>query len=268
MGYRHLRLERRGPVAVLVLDRPAKANALSFDVLEEIERMVLAFRDDAETRVVVFRGEGRHFSAGADIADVGARARATAPLVERRRSMRMGQRVLRAILEMDQISIGALHGAAMGGGACIVTALDYRVAGESFFVSYPEINLGLNLMWQGLPLCVHLVGPSKAKRLVILGQRETAGDLLAWGFVDEVVPDVEVLDRALDLAEAYAAQPPVQAQMIKRSVNKITGALDDAVMHMDFDQGILAGSTEDAARAREAYARAFDPGDKPDFEGR
>ncbi|MEE2776530.1 MAG: enoyl-CoA hydratase/isomerase family protein [Acidobacteriota bacterium] len=268
MDYRYLTLERRGTVTVLSLDRPEKANALSTDVLVEIEHAVLGFRDDAETRVVVFRGEGKHFSSGADIGDIQARGQAVAPLVARRRTMRMGQRVLRAILEMDQISIGALHGAAMGGGACIVTALDYRVAAESFFVCYPAINQGLNLMWQGLPLAVHLVGPSKAKRLVILGQREHASDLLEWGMVDEVVAEAEVLDRALAVADSYAAQPPVQAQMIKRSVNKITGALDDAIMHMDFDQGILAGATQDAALARELYARNFDPNEKPDFKGR
>ena len=267
MDYRYLRLERRGSVAVLSLDRAEKANALSTDVLVEIEHMVLSFRDDADTRVVTFRGEGRHFSAGADIGDISARGTAEEPLVARRRTMRMGQRVLKAILEMDQISIGALHGAAMGGGACIVTALDYRIAAESFFVCYPEINLGLNLMWQGLPLAVHLVGPAKAKRLVILGQREYAPTLLEWGMVDEVVAEDAVLGRAIELAETYAAQPPVQAQMIKRSVNKIVGVLDDAVMHMDFDQAALASATRDAAAAREFYARSFDPDEKPPFEG-
>jgi enoyl-CoA hydratase/carnithine racemase len=263
MPYRYLTLEPRGAVTVLTLDRAEKANALSSEVLEEIERAVLGFRDDAATRVVVFRGAGRHFSAGADLNDVRGRESGEQPLVLRRRGLRMGQRVLKAILEMDQVSIGAVHGAAMGGGACIVTALDYRIAGESFFASYPEINLGLNLMWQGLPLCVHLVGPSKAKRLVILGEREDARTLLAWGFVDEVVPDDELFDRALSVAERYAAQPPVQAQMIKRSVNKLVAALDDSIMHMDFDQLALASSTEDARRAREHAGREG----KPEFEG-
>ena len=168
------------------------------------------------------------------------------------------------MLEMDQITIAAMHGGALGGGACIATAVDFRVGSESCWVSYPEINLGINLQWLGLPLCVHLVGAARAKRLVILGERETAQTLLEWGFLDEVVPDGEELDRALAMARAYAAQPPIPAQMIKRSVNKIVGALDEAVMHMDFDQWQLAALTEDAATAREHF---WEDG-KPDFKGR
>ena len=164
----------------------------------------------------------------------------------------MVQRALTAILEMDQITIAAMHGGAVGGGACIATAVDFRIGAESCWVSYPEINLGINLQWLGLPLCVHLVGPSRAKRLVILGQR------------DEVTADGQELDRALELAREYALQPPIPAQMIKRSVNKIVGALDQSIMHMDFDQWQLAASTDDAKAAREHF---WEDG-KPEFHGR
>ena len=87
------------------------------------------------------------------------------------------------------------HGVALGGGACIATAVDFRVGAESCRVGYPEIDLGINLQWMGLPLCVHLIGPARAKRMVILGQHETAPTLLEWGFLDEMVPDDELLDR-------------------------------------------------------------------------
>ena len=70
-------------------------------------------------------------------------------------------------------------------------------------------------------------------------------------FLDEVVADGRELERALELAHEYATQPPIPAQMIKRSVNKLVGALDEAIMHMDFDQWQLAALTEDAAEARE-----------------
>ena len=263
MSYEYFTLEKNGHVAVVSFNRPDKMNALSADVLEELEHVAHSFRSDGETRAVVFRGEGRHFSSGADLTDPKAAERAALPLVVRRRNLRLGQRVLRALLEMDQITIAAMHGGALGGGACIATAVDFRVGSESCWVCYPEINLGINLQWIGLPLCVHLVGPSRAKRLVILGERETAQTLLQWGFLDEVVPDGQELDRALEMARAYAAQPPVPAQMIKRSVNKIVGALDEAVMHMDFDQWQLAALTEDAATAREHFREE----EKPEFKG-
>ena len=76
----------------------------------------------------------------------------------------------------------------MGGGACIATALDLRIGADDCFMQYPEIDLGMNLMWQSLPLCIHLVGPARAKRLVIGGERVFAPTLLQWGVLDECVP--------------------------------------------------------------------------------
>ncbi len=254
MSWEFFRVERpRDHVAVVVFDRADRLNALSIDVLVELEALAHSFRDDAETRAIVFRGEGKHFSAGADLKDPSAAERAQQPLVQRRRGLRVGQRALKALLEIDQITIAALHGGALGGGACIATALDFRIGTESCFVCYPEINLGMNLQWVGLPLCVHLVGPARAKRMVILGEREPAATLLDWGFLDEVVAEDHLVERALEMAQAYAAQPPVAAQMIKRSVNQIVGALDEAIMHMDFDQWQLATSTEDSQKARDEY---------------
>ena len=263
MSYRYFKIERDDHVATVTINRPEKMNALSFEVLEELEEVAWSFRTDGDTRVVVLRGEGRHFSSGADLKDPKAAERAALPLVVRRRNLRVGQRALSALLEMDQITIAAMQGGALGGGACIATAVDFRIGSESCWVSYPEINLGINLQWVGLPLCVHLVGPSRAKRLVILGQRENAQTLLDWGFLDEVVADGRELERALELAHEYATQPPIPAQMIKRSVNKLVGALDEAIMHMDFDQWQLAALTEDAAEARE---HIWDEG-KPLFKG-
>ena len=76
------------------------------------------------------------------------------PLVQRRRQARMGERAIEAILAVDQITIAAWRGAAMGGGACVATACDFRVGSQSAFIQYPEVDLGINLMWKSLPLIV------------------------------------------------------------------------------------------------------------------
>lgn len=104
-----------------------------------------------------------------------------------------------------------------------------------------------------LPLCVHLIGPARAKRMVILGNNENADTLLKWGFLDEVVPDNQLLPRAMEMAAAYAAQPPIAAQMVKRSINAISSALDQAIMHMDSDQYLYATSGEDFQEAIQAF---------------
>lgn len=263
MDYQHLRVEHEhdGRIAVVTFNRPDRANALNYEHLAEIEAAALAFRDDAEARVVIFTGAGKHFSSGADLSDPGDAYRGSLTL--RRRRSRIGERAIRALYGIDQITIAAWNGAAMGGGACITTALDFRVGASNCFMQYPEVDIGLNLMWKSLPLITHLVGPARAKRLVAGGERISAATLLDWGVLDELVAPDELLPRARQLAEHYVNKPPVAVQMIKQSVNRIVSALDESIMHMDVDQNLFAATSEDRATAVQAYLA----GTKPEFTG-
>jgi enoyl-CoA hydratase len=243
--YVFLEITRDGPIATVTLDRPDNLNALNQGLMRELTRAAEAFHDDTETRVVIFTGRGKHFCAGMDLrdrpdSDAGPRTR-----LDVRRALKLGPALIRAIHEMNAITIAAVNGGALGGGACITTACDFRIGAEGSFVGYPEINLGMNLQWVALPLCVHLVGPARAKRMIMLGNKESAETLLDWGFYDDVVPADELLDAAKTLAHAYAAQPPMAAQMIKQSINAVSSALDRAIMHMDHDQWLLTASTAD-----------------------
>lgn len=261
MHYANLAVERDGHVALVVFNRPHVCNAVDQALLVELEHCALAFRDDAETRVVIFTGAGRHFCAGADLNEL--QRLAAEPLVLRRRRQRLGERALHAILGMDQISIGAWNGGALGGGACLASAMDFRLGTADCFMQYPEIDLGMNLMWQSLPLTVRLLGPTRAKRLVIGGERIGAETLLAWGLLEEIVPAEALLARARTFAMTYVNKSPIAAQMIKRSINNIAGALDRALMHMDADQNLFARTTADASAAASAYLA----GETPHFTG-
>ena len=200
------------------------------------------------TRVVIFKVAGKHFTSGADLGERQP-GEHPEPLMVRRHRRRAGQHCIQAILEMDQITIGAWTGAAMGGGACIAAAMDFRIGAKDCFMSFPEILIGVPLMWQALPLCVRLMGASRAKRMVISGEHVRGPTLLDWGVLDDMVSKDRVEEQAMEWAERYAAQAPVAAQMIKRSVNAISTALDRSIMHMDFDQHLLASSMEDTAEA-------------------
>ena len=261
MQYENLSVSRDGAIAIVTINRPEKANALNYATLLELEHVALDFREDIETRAVIFTGNGKHFSAGFDLTDPNAEY--TGPLVLRRRRNRIGARAIMALHDIDQITIAAWHGAAMGGGACITTALDFRLGSPDCVMAYPEVDLGMNLMWQSLPLCVHLVGPARAKRLVAGGETVGAEQLLQWGMLDEIVARDALLDRARALAEFYAAKPPVAVQMIKRSVNRIAGALDRSLMDMDADQNLLTRDSDDLAEAMRAYFAQ----DTPRFRG-
>ena len=286
MPYENLQIRKDGHVAVVHFNRPTRANALNHAHLVDIESAALAFRDDAKTRVVIFTGTGKHFSSGADLDGGGPAARsslargspsrspaegsslargspsrspAEGSLLERRRLARMGERATLAVYNMDQITIAAWNGAAMGGGAVLATAMDLRIGADDCFMQYPEIDIGVNLMWKGLPLLTHIAGPSRSKRLVIGGERIHADELLAWGILDALVPRASLMDTAFEWAARYQAKSPIAAQMIKQSVNAIVSALDGAVMHMDVDQNVLSAMTEDRNAAIAAYRGKTEP---------
>jgi enoyl-CoA hydratase/carnithine racemase len=159
--------------------------------------------------------------------------------------------------------ICAIQGIATGGGACIPTACDFRIATPSTRMGYGEVKMGINLMWNALPVCVHLIGPARAKRMIMSGKLFDAPTLLSWGFVDELVEPDSLDATARAWAEEYASLPPIAVQMIKRSVNRVAGALDQAVMHMDTDQWLLTTHSEDFREA----VNAFFEKRKPDFKG-
>ena len=255
-------LTHDGAVATITLDRPAKRNALTPASLAQLERLAEGFRDDAATRVVIVRAEGRDFSVGADLSAVGGGA-VPPPTVVLRRSAEQGARLMRAIREIHQPTICVLQGIATGGATCIASACDFRVAADDARLGYGEVKLGINLMWHALPLAVQLVGPARAKAMVMTGALFDAATLAGWGFLDAVVPVGTQLDAAVAMAATYAVLPPVAVQMIKRSVNALAGALDGAIMHADTDQWLLATRTADFAEGIGAFM-AKRP---PDFTG-
>tara|TARA_A100001037_G_scaffold294990_1_gene313534 strand:+ start:269 stop:1063 length:795 start_codon:yes stop_codon:yes gene_type:complete len=255
--YKYLTIDHHGDhITSVTFNRAKKANALNRDFLLEIEEMALSFRDDIETRVVIFTGQGKHFSGGADLQETIDK---DLLLLARRRNLRLGERAIKAICNMDQISIAAWNGAAMGGGACLAIAMDFRLGTPTSQLGFPEVDLGMNLMWKSLPLMVQLVGPARAKRLVAGGERIDAEKMLDWGILDEVVPSSELSFIAKKWAKLYASKPPIAVQMIKQSVNAISLALGESLMHMDVDQHLLAQNSKDYSLAVGAQLSNSDP---------
>jgi len=252
--YQHLELERLGRIATLSLKRPEVGNALSVALMQEIIDAAASFKQDTECRVIIIRGEGKHFSVGADLKDPARHMESgEADLMKRSRATSLGRDLIESLLGIDQITIAAVQGAAAGGGACIASACDFRIGSDDCQIGYPEVKLGMNLSWGALPLCYNLVGPGRAKRMVIGGELESATNLERWGFLDELCPRERLLEAARTMAEYYADRPPLAAQMIKRSLNALQLSAMREVMHMDGDQFVLATLSLDYQNAIAAF---------------
>ncbi len=254
MEYKYLKIERRIHVATVSFNRPEKLNTLNIDLMSEIIRVTQEFNNDGETRVVIFTGAGNNFSGGVDLSDPELMQRMSqGTMLMKSRFLKLGPKMIREIYEMSQITIAAVNGVAIGGGACIAAACDFRIGANNCKIGYPEVNLGMNLSWKALPMCVSLVGPARAKRMIILAQKENAKTLIEWGFLDKVVPSKELIPAAKKMADKFAAKPPMAAQMVKQSVNAIASALDQAIMHMDADQYQLTTGSKDFMEGVQAF---------------
>tara|TARA_Y100001970_G_C14259557_1_gene878704 strand:- start:10300 stop:11073 length:774 start_codon:yes stop_codon:yes gene_type:complete len=251
---KYLEIKKEGHICWVYLNRPETMNALSTDVLKELTSFNTSLNDDINTRVVIYLGTGENFSAGADLKE---KLKEQTKLESWRKNF--GKPAIWSFLEVNQITIAVIDGYCLGGAACIASACDFRIASDKAILGYPEINLGINLNWLGLPLALRLIGPAKAKKMVISGENENAQTLLDWGFYDEVYTQKELMKAAKKMATLYCSKSPLAAQMIKRSVNKLTYSGDDSIMHMDYDQTLLTHETKDRKEAVLSFFEKRDP---------
>jgi enoyl-CoA hydratase len=249
-----LRTEISGRLAVVTLARPQRRNAFSVGLMRELigSAQSLAAREDVD--VVIVTGAERCFSAGADLKDP-ERWPADKPLVASREVGSLGFRMTRAWEELPQVTIAAIEGYAVGGGLAFAAALDWRVMARDAFLSLPEISLGIPLTWGTLPRLVNLVGPPRAKRLAILGERIDAQAALATGLADEICERGQALAAARSLADKVLQQPRHSVRMTKETVNAYAGLGTHAVTYMAHDQFELAAASAESRAAREKALR-------------
>lgn len=232
-------------IAIVRFDRGHFSNTMSAELCRQLRQVAQGFETDTTLSAVVLTGRMDNFSMGADLRDEELKASRDAKLADRRWLHQTGGRMCRAWEDIEPLTIAAIEGWCVGGGAALSVCCDLRVAADNATLYVPEIERGMNLSWGAVPRITHLVGPAKAKRIVMLSERLNAQQGLDWGLIDQVAKPGEALEVALAFARQAASLPPVQMRMIKQAVNASANALDRAVSHADFDQFGLAVSSGD-----------------------
>jgi enoyl-CoA hydratase/carnithine racemase len=247
-----------GPAVVITLRREEKLNALS----TELEAALGAALDDSEVRAaraVVITGGPRAFSAGADVSEM--RDLDPAAILDYYRATGA---VYERVAALAQPTVAAIAGWCLGGGLELALACDFRVAEESAAFGLPEVRIGILPSSGGTHRLARLVGAARAKELVLLRERITAGEAAAFGLVTEVVADGRAVERALAMATDLARLPPLAAAVAKQALDAMPEASRDAGLLVErLGYGLLA-QTADAREAAAAFTRKR----APRFRGR
>lgn len=229
-----IRVSVEGATGELLLNRPEKRNALSMELLGEIITASEWFTAQSQVKVVIVRGAGRSFSAGADLTSFAAVA-GEADEAGRRDAADLGRRAAEALTNTRPVTIAAVHGHCVGGGLVLAAACDLRLAAADTFFSIPEVDLGIPLAWGGIPRLVREIGPAATRELVLTCRPFSAAEAKELGFLNRAVP-VEDLDaEAAALADRLAGQPAYSLELTKRHVNEVLE-----------ESGSTAGSRADA----------------------
>lgn len=251
-------LRRDGDIAVVTLDRPAKLNALTSSMLDELESVARALDGDAKLRAVIITGTGeRAFCVGADIEEWAK----LQPLDMWRRWVKRGHQVFDQWASLRVPVICAINGYAMGGGLELAITADIRIAADHAAFALPEASIATCPGWSGTQRLVQLVGASRAKYLALSGARLGAEDALRSGLVHEMVRGEQVRQRALSLAGDLAARAPVALQLTKQLVNAAAG--EGTAVALEAIAAGLSASTADGAEG----VRSFREKRRPQFSG-
>jgi enoyl-CoA hydratase/carnithine racemase len=250
-----IKLQLDGPVPILVIDRPDAANSLDLAALDELESLLSELEHDRLVRTVLITGSGdRVFSAGGDIGQMRDLAVSDGPEFVTR-----GQQVLSRLAASRLISIAAIRGHALGGGAELALACDLRVMGRDATFGFPEVGVGLIPGWGGTQRALRIAGPAHAKLAILTGRRLSAADAQTLGLVDVVVPGIDVLSAATALAVEIASRSPRAVLASKRAIDGGLGLPIAQGLQVEADAWLENFATSDRVEGLTAFLERRPP---------
>ncbi len=264
---RHVRIEKPRPhTSVIVLDRPERMNSMAFEAMGPLHEAIEEVGQDNDTWCVILTGAGRGFCSGADTQESEPPPNIGGLTLTRiaTRAMTILSDLVPALRRMPQPVIGAINGAAIGGGMCLSLGADIRIAAESAYFRAAGINNGLTAAELGMSfLLPRAIGASRAFEIMLSGRDVSAEEAAGIGLVSRTVPDEELMSTALDLADQINGWSTQGVQLTKRMLwsGLEAGSLAAAIAlesHTQLFVRLTTQNFEEATRARKE-------GRPPDF---
>jgi len=257
MAYETFIVERSGEITTVYFNRPDKLNPINEKVMREMLAIAQELQEDDDSRVVILTGKGRSFCAGADInmlsASTDQEKQSQQSDSARLRSTKMGWRLMEEWERLDQITIAAVNGFAVGGGVSLAMACDFRIAAAGARMWIPEVRLGVPYTWGSVTRLINLVGMSKAKELVMTGDELTAEEALEVGLVNQVVSPEKLQEATLTFAHKLLSKPPMSLRRSKEFFRALgTNRMGD-ITYADAHLGLACFGSADMREAVTAF---------------
>jgi enoyl-CoA hydratase len=257
MDYDTICYEKEKATRVITLNRPDRLNAINFQLVQDLEKVLNEIEKDQEARTVILTGAGRGFCAGADIKEMAEPDAKRLPIGKR-------YNFFNKLEDLEKPVIAAINGPCNGGGLELALCCDFRIASETANFGLGEVKLGMIPGGGGTARLPRLIGPGRAKEFLYFGNRIDGKEAYRIGLVNRAVTNEELMAEAKRWAAELAERPPLSLKMLKYCVN----------LGMEMD---LLGAIDYEARCAEVLMKtkdrmegiqAFVEKRKPMFKGR
>lgn len=247
-NYETILVEQAGEVLTVSLNRP-KLNLFNSRMLEELTHVWHSLRREPAIRFVILTAEGDHFSAGADLGEIGTGGFTPE---DARMQQLAGHELMRSLECVEQVTVAALRGAVIGAGMAVAQACDFRIMSENSHYSVPEAMIGTYYTWGCTPRLVRMVGASKAMEIIMTCDPIPAQEAYRLNLANQVVPDESLMDATSEFVSKIAAKSPTCIRITKKIAlgASMEGFGNMFVVEPELMQGVVhTGETEEGIEA-------------------
>jgi enoyl-CoA hydratase len=241
--------EKKDSIALIKFNRPQVLNAMNKQMWLEMQRTIEDARTDNGIKILIFTGEGRAFSTGADLKESQTRTHE-----EYREYLEYLQSVSHQLIQFEKPTIAAINGYALGSGYEIALACDIRIACEDAIIGSPEAKVSSSATGGSFKLLYDLIGPGKAKELLFTAENIDGRTAEKIGLINKSVPADQLMDETLTLANKITENSDISIKMLKQGINRAAMGEDmESMMKFEVEACLACVSTENRQSALTSF---------------